>query len=148
MKRSVKTVLKRGRKFIVAGYKKYENCDFDDCSLFGMNRTFFPVSCVWVALTGFPCPGCGLTRAALALLKGNFKEAFQIHPFIYVIAVIRTFILRLSIYIKKKPKSFCKYVLIVLIAMLCFYVYRMVFVFPGEPPMSLLPHNFISTFFR
>ena len=112
-----------------------------------MNRIVFPVSCIWVAITGFPCPGCGLTRAGIALLRGEFKEAFQIHPFIYVIAALLVLFLCLSIYPEAESKGVCKYVLVVVIAMLCFYVYRMIFLFPGEPPMSYYRNNLLSTFF-
>jgi hypothetical protein len=40
--------------------------------------------CVFANLTGTPCPGCGLTRAALALLRGDFAGATAIHPLIWI----------------------------------------------------------------
>jgi len=33
------------------------------------------------ALFGVPCPGCGLTRSILCLLKGDWRESLSYHPF-------------------------------------------------------------------
>jgi hypothetical protein len=41
--------------------------------------------CPWAGLLGRPCPGCGLTRAALALFGGHFAAAWRLHPFVYVV---------------------------------------------------------------
>lgn len=42
--------------------------------------------CPVAALSGVPCPGCGLTRAALALISGDFTAAFALHPLVFVAA--------------------------------------------------------------
>lgn len=36
--------------------------------------------CPWLALTGQPCPGCGLTRAALAAGRGQWGRSWQLNP--------------------------------------------------------------------
>lgn len=42
-----------------------------------------PVFCPFEALTGIPCPGCGMTRAILSLIAGNFGEAALYNPFCF-----------------------------------------------------------------
>lgn len=41
--------------------------------------------CPTAAMFGFPCPGCGLTRATLAALQGHFAEAFHLHPLFFFV---------------------------------------------------------------
>ena len=38
------------------------------------------LTCPYKALTGFDCPGCGMQRAFIALLKGNVKESLLLYP--------------------------------------------------------------------
>lgn len=38
--------------------------------------------CPLRALTGVPCPGCGLTRGMVALLRGDVRAALTFHPFV------------------------------------------------------------------
>ena len=40
-------------------------------------KTGFAVPCPVYTLTGFKCPGCGVSRMCLALLHGNIAEAFR-----------------------------------------------------------------------
>jgi hypothetical protein len=37
--------------------------------------------CLMKSALGIPCPGCGLTRASVALLRGDFAAAFSLHAF-------------------------------------------------------------------
>lgn len=39
-----------------------------------------PIGCPFKAITGYPCPGCGGTRALIALLHGHIWEAIMINP--------------------------------------------------------------------
>jgi hypothetical protein len=44
--------------------------------------------CPTAGLLGIPCPGCGLGRATLAALGGNFAEAMSYHPLFFVVSPI------------------------------------------------------------
>lgn len=42
--------------------------------------------CPLASVLGIPCPGCGLTRATLALAHGDLKHALELHPLVFVLA--------------------------------------------------------------
>jgi hypothetical protein len=44
--------------------------------------------CLSAALLHIPCPGCGMTRAAFALLRGDWSAAFALHPLSIFIAPV------------------------------------------------------------
>ena len=46
-----------------------------------------PTVCPFALCTGMACPGCGMTRAAAHLLRGDFGLAFGYHPLIPMVAV-------------------------------------------------------------
>lgn len=101
--------------------------------------------CPMVLLTGFPCPGCGLTRAGFAVLSFDFGTAWRIHPFIYAFAVlIVMFGINRYVLCKKKMPFLRVCLIVTLAAMLVFYVWRMYRYFPGEPPMSYYEGNLIQ----
>ena len=37
------------------------------------------IGCVWRYFLHIPCPGCGMTRASIMLLKGDFSGALKSH---------------------------------------------------------------------
>ncbi|MDI6103446.1 DUF2752 domain-containing protein [Actinoplanes sp. NEAU-A12] len=44
--------------------------------------------CPLRTMTGVPCPGCGLTTAAVALVRGQFDTALHANPLIFGLAAL------------------------------------------------------------
>ncbi|MBU5668713.1 DUF2752 domain-containing protein [Peptoniphilus sp. MSJ-1] len=79
-------------------------------------------TCPIKALTGISCPGCGMTRAWIYLLKLDFKTAFYYHP-LFIIPLI---VLIGYVFQNKLPKKFTKIVFyIFIILFFVVYIYRM-----------------------
>lgn len=58
--------------------------------------------CPFLRLTGIPCPGCGLSRAVILLLKGDLAGSLRFHAFapiflLAAVAVILTVLLPKSV---------------------------------------------------
>lgn len=48
--------------------------------------TGITVPCPFHAVTGWYCPGCGITRAILSLLHLDWVQAFRYNPLVFVLA--------------------------------------------------------------
>lgn len=48
------------------------------------------VVCLFRRVTGRPCPACGVTRASVALLRGNLSGAYRQHSVWTVTALVTT----------------------------------------------------------
>ena len=69
------------------------------------------IPCIIHEITGYKCPGCGITHLVFALLHLDFHEAFISNPlvFIYMPFMIAYFIYYDYLYIyQKKDKIICK----------------------------------------
>ena len=49
--------------------------------------------CPMAGVLGIPCPGCGLTRATLALLHGHLGEALRFHPLVLLVSPLVALVL-------------------------------------------------------
>ena len=74
-----------------------------------------PFFCPFKALTGIPCPGCGMTRAMLSLTKGDFRGAFGYNPFSF-------FLLFMVVFSAMPGKQAEKLPSIAPIVMNCFFI--------------------------
>ena len=54
---------------------------------------YLGIYCLFVRLFGIPCPGCGMTRAYLALLRLDVTGAFEMHPMFWSVPILVLFYL-------------------------------------------------------
>ncbi|MBR3306005.1 MAG: DUF2752 domain-containing protein [Lachnospiraceae bacterium] len=88
------------------------------------------IPCVFRLLTHLQCPGCGITRACVSILRLDFKSAFEYNPLSLTVVPLLALILlvREIRYIKKGKRYFNKVETAALAVMLpvtlIFAVYR------------------------
>lgn len=100
--------------------------------------------CPFVVLTGFPCPACGLTRAGIHVLKGEWLWACKLNFMIFPIIILALIAIVYRYFLQKSLASLRKYLIVMILVMVVYYIYRMITQFPGNPPMSYYHSNFIA----
>ena len=81
------------------------------------------IGCPIQFFTGISCMGCGMSRAAIALLQLDFEKAFQMHPLIFIMPIVALII----IFRKKIPqKIMTAFLIIGFVLMVGTYIYRIV----------------------
>ena len=88
-------------------------------------------------LFGVPCPGCGLTRAGVFFLRGNFADSLRMHPLLVPVAAYLAAMAFVWFFRPAKLKTLYPPGYVLLAAALGLYVYRMVVYFPHAAPMTL-----------
>lgn len=107
-------------------------------------REIFHAYCPFLILTGFPCAGCGMTRAIFFILTGRIKRGMALNPAapMWILFLVWFFIER---YLRGRTPKYTKVVLAtVVLVTVGIYVYRMVNFFPGSPPLVFYRNNIIS----
>lgn len=99
-----------------------------------------------VLITGFPCPGCGMTRAVLCLFTGRLGKSFVYNPTALLWLILILLYLTDRYFFRRITRK-AKYAALIIAALITLgvYVYRMVFMFPGEPPLIYSERNLIHT---
>lgn len=111
-------------------------------------RKIFHAYCPFLILTGFPCAGCGMTRAVFFILTGQIKRGMALNPAapMWILFLICFFAER---YVRGRTPKYIK-VMLAMIVLITFgiYLYRMINFFPGSPPLVFYRNNVISRLLR
>jgi hypothetical protein len=61
--------------------------------------------CPFHALTGLPCPGCGLTRAFRAIAHGEFQAAWGFNPFGFLFFALALVLAAAPLWTRAAPQA-------------------------------------------
>lgn len=107
----------------------------------------FHAFCPSVVLTGFPCPGCGLTRAMGYLITGRMQQAWDMNPVIFPIAAVAIYF-AVNRYLFGRSAKGIKGMLIIMAVLLCLaFAIRMYLYFPDKTPCVYLEGNILESIF-
>lgn len=137
-------VKKRGFLLLKEDIKKYGWAILLYIACLLLFKMITGAACPVVGMTGYPCPGCGLTRAGIFLLRLEWKAAFSMHPFIFAL-VGYGMLWAGNRYILGRDTGKALYFLLffLLILMCFFFVWRMFQYFPHKSPLTFY-HNHLG----
>jgi len=107
-------------------------------------RYFFHAFCPFLIVTGLPCAGCGLTRALLCILTGQWARAYALNPAAFTWAAWGIYFAVCRYLLGRKSKWTLRLLGVVCVITLAVYCYRMATQFPGNPPMTYYRNNILS----
>lgn len=102
--------------------------------------------CPLVILTGFPCAGCGMTRAVFFMLTGQFVRSWNLNPMALPVILFIGYCVICRYILGKRIKGWKTGLIIIGIAMLAVYVCRMYTVFPERPPYVYTGGSFLERY--
>lgn len=74
-----------------------------------MNKLYL-IPCIFKSLFGYECPGCGIQRSFILLIKGQLQESLEMYPALIPLILLVLY----SIFTRYYPKYKNKYLLIIL----------------------------------
>jgi hypothetical protein len=93
------------------------------------------IPCIFHEVTNLHCPGCGITRVCLSLLKGDFEQAFHYNMLVFVLAPL---LLTYIVLEKKGLKRTANVMMMVSITLtLIFWVLRNTLMFDWLAPTKI-----------
>lgn len=111
-----------------------------------LTKLLMGAMCPMVIVTGLPCPGCGMTRAAVSLLRLRFLDAFAYNSCVYLWLVFGMYLFFYRYIKRSRTKHFVLIFSAVMTITIGVYIYRMIYRFPGEAPMTYMYNNLLARY--
>lgn len=107
-------------------------------------RKIFKAFCPQLILTGFPCAGCGMTRAVFYILTGRFERGMRLNPAALPWIMFLAWFFWNRYVRGARPKNMMRRLGVLGAVTLLIYIYRMANCFPGDPPMVYYTNNIMQ----
>lgn len=107
----------------------------------------FGAFCPMVIFTGFPCPGCGMTRAIFYLFTGRIRQSVYMNPLGIPIVCLIFYFLWNRYIIGRKAKGIVFLIGVAAVVLVVFYAWRMYLFFPNRVPYVYTEKNIMADFF-
>lgn len=107
----------------------------------------FHAFCPLVIFCGFPCPGCGVSRATVCVITGQWQRAWQLNPVIFPIVLLAGYFFLNRYLVERKVRGIKALIAAVMILLVIVYCVRMYLHFPDRVPYVYTEHNMLARFF-
>ena len=111
-------------------------------------HALFHYVCPFRLLTGIPCPGCGLSRAGIALVTFRLDRVMFYNPVIIPIALYAVYWAACRYILGRKVRYQTAFIILLAVLLFALYFYRLAAFFPNHRPMEYVPENFFSPIYR
>ena len=146
----------KGLHFLKQDIKTYLPPLFLSLLFFIVFKIIWNEICPLVILTGFPCPGCGCTRAFFSVLRLDFKAALDYNACIYLFIIICIYFSIFRYILGKKVPYIKQLVILFITILILYFIYRMATEFTMHPelhnhkvhsPMYYKTDNYLYKYF-
>lgn len=107
----------------------------------------FHAFCPLVIFCGFPCPGCGVSRASLCFVTGRWRMAWQLNPVIFPIVLFAAYFCLCRYLFGRKVKGARIFIAVIFVLLFVVYCLRMYLYFPDRIPYVYTKDNMLARIF-
>ncbi len=105
--------------------------------------------CFFKLCTGLPCPGCGLTHAGIALLRGDIVQSLRYHLLFIPIVICLCYCFYEKFVSPHKSILHNRFMLSLFVVDMGYFAFRMITSFPSGPyPMVYDQNSIAALLFR